>query len=75
MKTIPLRKVQSFETAENVLVTKRIEDGRTTAFNIKERDLAERHAKKIGSYVYNLFCKATIDGKNVNTQYGYAVPN
>lgn len=57
-----------FVTRDRVSVTKRIEDGRTKAFETKEAAL--KLARQLRTYVYDLY--VLVNGKI--QFYGYAVP-
>jgi hypothetical protein len=74
MNQIHLQEVKAFMTENDALVTKRIEDGRTTAFAMDEKKQAYALARKTNSYVYLLYCnfKSAVSKKKV--LYGYAVP-
>lgn len=61
----------AYYTTDNVDVTKRIEDGRTAKFSLDEKDKAEAHAKRTGSYVYELLFESRRVKRH---QIGWGVP-
>ena len=66
--------VTAFETFEGTDVTKRVTTtNKTKAFKLYQD--AEKYAKQKGSYIYDLFCIVTKNGRPSRQFYGYGVPN
>lgn len=61
-----------YYTKEGTPVSRRIQKERTKIFELDQRDQARAHAKKIRSYVYDLY----LETRRVTKHHcGYAVPN
>lgn len=61
-----------YSTLENTDVTKAIENGKTKAFPLSDRQAAEAYARQKRSYIYDLYLTKKGKAKHL---WGYGVPN